>query len=222
MSKKATSNHTTTSSAGGAESGASPERAVGTETGGGGTFSGGFGALAWGERTWHTTASPRNVGRTTEVMGMDAKEQLGGLTITDEGWRNPGPRGQAGDPTDDDGCPRSEWIMEPLGPRRWAYGWWELAPCLWTPGRTDNAVVERSHGVLADWVEPPLSGFCALSGATGWAPIAARTLPGGEWRLQSHPTLLRNERAYDSVWSMLRVNLSEPVCLPAQGRKLDR
>lgn len=75
---------------------------------------------------------------------------------------------------------------------------------------TDNAVVERSHGVLADWVEPShCRDFAHCQAQLAWAAHTQRArypVQGKLSRLQSHPTLLRNERAYDpAVWSMLRV-----------------
>lgn len=75
---------------------------------------------------------------------------------------------------------------------------------------TDNAVVERSHGVLANWVEPSrCRDFAHCQAQLAWAVHTQRArypVQGTMSRLQSHPTLLSNTRAYDpQLWSMQRV-----------------
>jgi len=79
---------------------------------------------------------------------------------------------------------------------------------------TDNAVVERSHGVLAQWAEPA----CWTDYADGeqhlaWAVLTQREryrFAGGQTRLQAFPALLTNPRRYDprtepAHWSLDRV-----------------
>lgn len=75
---------------------------------------------------------------------------------------------------------------------------------------TDNAMVERSHGVLANWVEPSrCRDFAHCQAQLAWAAHTQRQrypVENQRSRLQSHPSLLSNERAYDlAAWSMQRV-----------------
>lgn len=75
---------------------------------------------------------------------------------------------------------------------------------------TDNSVVERSHGVLANWVEPSqCRDFAHCQTQLAWAVHTQRErypVQGTLSRLQSHPTLLSNLRPYaPELWSMLRV-----------------
>lgn len=79
---------------------------------------------------------------------------------------------------------------------------------------TDNAVVERSHGVLNGWVDPqqcPDFGTCQRQVA--WAVHTQREryrTPGGQTRLQRYPQLRQNPRPYDAAmertqWSLAHV-----------------
>ena len=79
---------------------------------------------------------------------------------------------------------------------------------------TDNAVVERSHGVLAQWVEPErCADWAACQQRLAWAVLTQREryrLAGGQTRLQTFPALLTNPRPYDpqteaACWSLERV-----------------
>lgn len=79
---------------------------------------------------------------------------------------------------------------------------------------TDNAVVERSHGVLAPWVEPQLcADFAACQTRLTWAAqIQRERYPacGTQTRFQAYPALLTNDRRYDpacetQTWSIARV-----------------
>jgi transposase InsO family protein len=66
---------------------------------------------------------------------------------------------------------------------------------------TDNAVVERDHGVLAQWVEPErCANFQDCQGQLAWATLTQREryhLPGEPTRLQAYPQLSSNPRRYD-------------------------
>jgi len=79
---------------------------------------------------------------------------------------------------------------------------------------TDNAVVERSHGVLAQWAEPEAcADFAACQQHLAWAVNTQRErycLKDGQTRLQKHPALLSQPRPYDpqqdaALWSLDRV-----------------
>jgi len=79
---------------------------------------------------------------------------------------------------------------------------------------TDNAVVERSHGVLADWVEPSQrAGLVELqSGLEEFAHLQRAIYPScnGQTRLSSYPELLQTQRYYQrakdqDIWEIQRV-----------------
>jgi hypothetical protein len=66
---------------------------------------------------------------------------------------------------------------------------------------TDNAVVERSHGVLANWVEPEqCADFADCQQRCAWAEQTQRAryrLANGQTRIQAYPELYANTRGYD-------------------------
>lgn len=66
---------------------------------------------------------------------------------------------------------------------------------------TDNAIVERDHGVLAGWVEPERASDCpALQAQLDWAITLQRErYPAfkGQSRLHAYPDLATNPRRYD-------------------------
>lgn len=79
---------------------------------------------------------------------------------------------------------------------------------------TDNAVVERSHGVLAQWVEPDkCADFRACQAQLDWAVHTQREryrLVTGRTRAETYPGLIANLRGYDPAndsrqWSFDRV-----------------
>ena len=79
---------------------------------------------------------------------------------------------------------------------------------------TDNAVVERSHGVLANWAEPEQClNFADCQERVDWAVRTQREryrLADGQTRLQAYPDLYANPRGYDALqdsyqWSLQSV-----------------
>lgn len=81
---------------------------------------------------------------------------------------------------------------------------------------TDNAVVERSHGVLARWVEPAhCADFATCATRLLWAVQTQRErypAYAGVTRVQAFPALLTNARRYDPLaesahWSIERVKM---------------
>ena len=79
---------------------------------------------------------------------------------------------------------------------------------------TDNAVVERSHGVLAMWVEPQqCADFVACQQRCAWAEHTQRSryrLANGQTRVETYPELYANPRGYEPEqdswqWSRNRV-----------------
>lgn len=79
---------------------------------------------------------------------------------------------------------------------------------------TDNAVVERDHGVLAQWVEPErCANFQACQRQLSWAVRTQREryrLPGHLSRAQAYPELYSNPRTYVAntdaqQWQLRRV-----------------
>lgn len=79
---------------------------------------------------------------------------------------------------------------------------------------TDNAVVERSHGVLDQWIDPQQCanyGDCAQK--LDWAVRTQREryrVNQGQTRLEKYPDLYANTRGYDAqhdsqMWSRYRV-----------------
>jgi hypothetical protein len=79
---------------------------------------------------------------------------------------------------------------------------------------TDNAVVERSHGVLSQWVDPlHCADFATCQSQLAWAVHTQRErypACGTQTRLQAFPTLLTNQRRYDpayetDLWAMTRL-----------------
>lgn len=79
---------------------------------------------------------------------------------------------------------------------------------------TDNAVVERSHGVLSQWVDPThCADFATCQQQLAWAVQTQRErypACGRQTRIQAFPALLANARLYHpareaDLWSMARV-----------------
>jgi len=79
---------------------------------------------------------------------------------------------------------------------------------------TDNAVIERSHGVLSNWVEAHrCADFASCEQRLAWAVQTQREryrLDNGQSRLHRHPDLYANPRGYDpaldsQMWSRYRV-----------------
>lgn len=79
---------------------------------------------------------------------------------------------------------------------------------------TDNGIVERAHGVLANWVEPERAGtVAAFQAQLDWAiEMQREQYPAvrGQSRLQAHPSLATNPRRYSrdleaQVWQFQRV-----------------
>lgn len=79
---------------------------------------------------------------------------------------------------------------------------------------TDNAVVERSHGVLDNWLEAhKCVNFTACEASLAWAVHTQREryrVAKGQTRVQKHLDLYANPRGYDpqhdsQLWSRYRV-----------------
>lgn len=79
---------------------------------------------------------------------------------------------------------------------------------------TDHAVVERSHGVLANWLEPhACADFTACQQSLNWAVHTQREryrLGNGQTRIQKYPDLYANPRGYSpqedsQQWSRYRL-----------------
>lgn len=79
---------------------------------------------------------------------------------------------------------------------------------------TDNAVVERSHGVLDKWVEPhTCEDFAACEQRLAWAVHTQRErypVDKGQSRIQKYPDLYANPRGYEAqhdsqLWSRYHV-----------------
>lgn len=79
---------------------------------------------------------------------------------------------------------------------------------------TDNAVVERSHGVLASWVDPiTCTDFSQCQQRLKWAVMTQRErfrFCGDQTRFEAYPLLQANLRDYDPqedsrFWSLDRV-----------------
>lgn len=114
----------------------------------------------------------------------------------------------------DNGTPWATQSSLPSALALWLVGL-GILPIYGRPARsTDNAVVERSHGILAQWVEPadcPNATVCAERLA--WAVHTQRNRyrdPHTLTRCQAYPTLLTNSRRYAPLheaaqWSLQRV-----------------
>lgn len=79
---------------------------------------------------------------------------------------------------------------------------------------TDNAVVERSHGVLDKWIESDqCEDFADCEKRLAWAVYTQREryrVDQGQTRIQKYPDLYANPRGYDpqqdsQMWSRYRV-----------------
>lgn len=79
---------------------------------------------------------------------------------------------------------------------------------------TDNAVVERSHGVLDQWIEAhKCDDFTVCEQQLAWAVHTQREryrVDKGQTRIQKHPDLYANPRGYEPqqdslLWSRYRV-----------------
>jgi hypothetical protein len=90
---------------------------------------------------------------------------------------------------------------------------------------TDNAVVERSHGVLANWVEPSqCDTFNDCQQRLEWAVHTQREryrLADGQTRLQAHPALYANPRGYDPAQDSYQWSLDH-VCHYLSGFSFQR
>ena len=94
---------------------------------------------------------------------------------------------------------------------------------------TDNGIVERTHGVLANWLEPHRAHTVAdLQAQLDWAIAMQRNrypVRHGQSRLQAYPDLCQNPRPYSrsqepELWQLERVDtwLSQAVWL----RRVDK
>jgi hypothetical protein len=96
--------------------------------------------------------------------------------------------------------------------------WWvglDIVPVYGRPARsTDNAVVERSHGVLTAWVEPACcANFADCQAQLTWAMYTQRArypACGTQTRTQAYPALFANPRPYavsqeHDLWQLSRV-----------------
>jgi hypothetical protein len=114
----------------------------------------------------------------------------------------------------DNGMPWGTQSPVPSALALWLVGL-AITPVYGRPARcTDNAVVERSHGVLAHWVEPDqAANFDECQARLGWAVDTQRArypAVGQQSRCQAYPTLFTNPRRYSLVeesqlWDMTRV-----------------
>ena len=100
-----------------------------------------------------------------------------------------------------------------------AFGLWlvglGIRPIYGRPARsTDNAVVERDHGVLAQWVEPATcTDFTDCQQRLAWAEVTQREryrAPDGYSRTQAYPALYINPDCYEPAqeraqWDRARV-----------------
>jgi hypothetical protein len=114
----------------------------------------------------------------------------------------------------DNGTPWGTQSVVPSALALWLVGL-DIVPVYGRPARsTDNAVVERSHGVLAAWVEPatcPNGLVCQQR--LGWAVETQRErypVQAGQSRSQLYPQLFSNPRRYTVAsqadqWDMARV-----------------
>lgn len=94
---------------------------------------------------------------------------------------------------------------------------------------TDNGIVERGHGVLANWVEAHKAFQCqALQAQLDWAiDMQRERYPAcqGHSRRQAYPELYRNPRPYgacqeDQMWDIQRVY--EWISLRIWKRRVDK
>ena len=82
-----------------------------------------------------------------------------------------------------------------------------IIPVYGRPARsTDNGLVERHHGVLAQWVElDQCADFSDCQRRLSWAEVTQREryrAPNGYTRSQAFPTLYTNPRRYDAAHEM--------------------
>lgn len=114
----------------------------------------------------------------------------------------------------DNGSPWGTQQTLPTALALWLVGL-GVIPIYGRPARsTDNAIVERSHGVLAQWIEPEQ---CAnadmLQQRMAWASHTQREryrLPDGYTRRDAYPDLYTNSRSYTVAdeahrWNLQRV-----------------
>jgi len=114
----------------------------------------------------------------------------------------------------DNGMPWGTQRAVPSALALWLVGL-AILPIYGRPGcSTDNAVVERSHGVLAQWVEPSTCPhFAACAARLAWAVETQRAryrVQAGQTRCQAYPSLYTNPRRYDgqqerTAWDLRRV-----------------
>lgn len=114
----------------------------------------------------------------------------------------------------DNGLPWGTQSPVPSALALWLVGL-DVLPIYGRPARsTDNAVAERIHRLLAQWVEPDqCPGWSACQPRLAWAVETQRNrypAVSGQTRLQAYPGLRTNPRAYTvaqetSLWQMQRV-----------------
>ncbi|MFN8374369.1 MAG: hypothetical protein U0694_16020 [Anaerolineae bacterium] len=100
----------------------------------------------------------------------------------------------------DNGSPWGTYNQLPSALSLWLVGL-AIQPIYGRPGcSTDNAIVERDHGVLAQWVEPhECTDFEMCEGRLNWAAFTQRERyrsPQGYTRRQAYPQLEENTRRY--------------------------
>jgi hypothetical protein len=87
---------------------------------------------------------------------------------------------------------------------------------------TDNAVVERSHGVLEQWIEPESCADypCLVERLSYFVDIQRRQYPACEGlpRLQAYPALLQPTRVYHRAQEQQRWELQRVYAYLAQFR----
>lgn len=103
----------------------------------------------------------------------------------------------------DNGTPWGTQRVLPSALGLWLVGL-GIAPSYGRPARsTDNAVVERAHGVLNQWVDPnQCADFADCQKKLDWAVTMQREdyrPPKGQSRLQRYPELLTNPRTYETA-----------------------
>jgi len=111
----------------------------------------------------------------------------------------------------DNGMPWATQSTLPSALALWLVGL-GILPVYSRPARsTDNAIVERSHGVLAKWVAPAQRHhFNDCQQQLAWAvntQIHRYRCAGGQTRAQRYPSLFANPRRYmleqeSEIWSM--------------------
>jgi hypothetical protein len=115
----------------------------------------------------------------------------------------------------DNGTPWATQSSLPSALALWLVGL-DIVPIYGRPARsTDNAVVERSHGLLAQWVEPvTCANATVCAERLAWAVYTQRNRyrdPPTLTRCQAFPTLLTNSRRYDPLYDSAACSLQRVV-----------